>query len=137
MARSADDEKQFMDQVMEQFDLLFTRVNDIGELQQQMKAQMDIRGAAMDNYSAEQHMIAQQVKANGAVVAQLTMRQFDNEAAYDDDDEVSMVFEEKESFHNVFAKDKGAVKPETSKTRRPPPKIGKRDTLPSQAMPKM
>ena len=95
----------------------------------------------MDNYSAEQHMIAQQVKANGAAVAQLTMRQFDNEAAYDDDDddddEVSMVFEEKESFHNVFAKDKGAVKPETSKTRRPPPKIGKRDTLPSQAMPKM
>ena len=106
MARSADDEKQFMDQVMEQFDLLFTRVNDIRELQQQMKAQMDIRGAAMDNYSAEQYMIAQQVKANGAAVAQLTMRQFDNEAAYDDDDEVSMVFEEKESFHNVFAKDK-------------------------------
>ena len=59
MAKSADDEKQFMDQVMEHFDLLFTRVNDIGELQQQMKAQMDIRGAAMDNYSAEQHMIAQ------------------------------------------------------------------------------
>jgi len=126
MARSVDDEKQFMDQIMEQFALLFTRVNDIGELQQQMKAQMDIRGAAMDNYSAEQHMIAQQVKANGAAVAQLTMRQFDNEAAYDDDG-VSMLFEEKASFHNVFAKDKGAVKPETSKTRRPPPKMGKRD----------
>ena len=74
MARSADDEKQFMDQVMEHFDLLFIRVNDIGEVQQQMKAQMDIRGEAMDNYSAEQHMIAQQVKANGAAVAQLTMR---------------------------------------------------------------
>ena len=58
-----------MDQVMEQFVLLFTRVIDIGELQQQMKAQMDIRGAAMDNYSTEQHMIAQQVKANGAAVA--------------------------------------------------------------------
>ena len=28
----------------------------------------------MDNYSAEQHMIAQQVKANGAAVVQLTMR---------------------------------------------------------------
>jgi len=33
MAKSADDEKQFMDQVMEHFDLLFTRVNDIGEVQ--------------------------------------------------------------------------------------------------------
>lgn len=37
MSKSADDEKQFMDQVMEQFDLLFTRVNDIGKVQQQMK----------------------------------------------------------------------------------------------------
>ena len=59
---------------MEQFDLLFTRVNDIGEVQQQMKTQMDIRAQAMDHYTTEQHLIAQQVKANGAVVAQLTMR---------------------------------------------------------------
>jgi len=59
MSRSTDEEKQFMDQVMEQFDLLFTRVNDIGETQQQMKQQMDIRGAAMDEYTAEQHLIAQ------------------------------------------------------------------------------
>ena len=58
MSKSADEEKQFMEQVMDQFDLLFSRVNDIGEVQQQMKAQMDIKGAAMDNYSAEQHMIA-------------------------------------------------------------------------------
>jgi len=59
MSRSTDEEKQFMDQVMEQFDLLFTRVNDIGETQQQMKQQMDIRGAEMDEYTAEQHLIAQ------------------------------------------------------------------------------
>ena len=102
-----------------------------------MKAQMDIRGAAMDNYSAEQHMIAQQVKANGAAVAQLTMRQFDNEAAYDDDDGASMLFGEKASFQNVFARDKETVKAETSKIRRHPHRIGKRDTFPSTAMPKM
>jgi hypothetical protein len=35
---------------------------------------MDIRGAAMDQYSAEQHMIAKQVKANGVAMAQLTMK---------------------------------------------------------------
>jgi hypothetical protein len=39
-----------------------------------MKSHMGIRGAAMDQYSAEQHMIAQQVKANGAALAQLTMK---------------------------------------------------------------
>ena len=58
MSKSTD-EKQSMDQVMEHFDLLFTRVNDIGETQQQMKQQMDIRGAEMDEYTAEQHLIAQ------------------------------------------------------------------------------
>lgn len=126
-----------MDQVMEQFDLLFTRVNDIGEVQQQMKTQMDIRGQAMDNYSAEQHMITQQVKANGAAVAQLTMRQFDHEDAYADDDSVSIVFEEQEDFHNVFARDKGPHKPESSKTKKPPPRTGKSDKLHNQSMPKM
>jgi hypothetical protein len=34
MSKSADEEKSFMNQVMDQFDLLFTRVNDIGEMQQ-------------------------------------------------------------------------------------------------------
>jgi hypothetical protein len=115
-----------------------------------MKVQMDIRGAAMDNYSAEQHMIAQQVKANGAAVAQLTMRQFDTEPIYDDnDDDASIVFDEKESFHNVFVKEKQTEKPESSQASRSPPKKENREEyrakekrekierLPSQAMPKM
>jgi hypothetical protein len=105
----------------------------------------------MDNYSAEQHMIAQQVKANGAAVAQLTMRQFDSEPIFDveDDEDASIVFDEKDSFHNVFAKQKQPEKPESSKPKRPPPKKAPREEhrekekgdktekLPSQAMPKM
>jgi hypothetical protein len=75
-----------------------------------MKTQMDIRGQAMDNYTAEQHLIAQQVKANGAVVAQLTMRQFDNDGPFEDDSSVSVIFYEKEDFDNVFAKNKGPHK---------------------------
>jgi len=82
MSKNTEEEKTRWDQVMEHFDLLFTRVNDIGEVQQQMKTQMDIRGQAMDNYTAEQQLIAQQVKANGAAVAQLTMRQFDNDGPF-------------------------------------------------------
>lgn len=137
MSKSADDEKNRWDQVMEQFDLLFSRVNDIGEVQQQLKTQMDIRGAAMDHYSAEQHMIAQQVKANGAAVAQLTMRQFDHEDRSDGDESVSMIFEEQDHFQNVFAKDKEPRKPESSKIRKPPPKTERKDSLPRQTMPKM
>jgi hypothetical protein len=145
MSKSADDEKQFKDQVLEHLDLLFTRMNDIGEVQQQLKAQMDIRGAAMDSYSAEQHMIAQQVQANGATVARLTMKHFATEPVFDEED----VFDDKESFQNVFAKDKHLDKPEGSKAKRPPPKKEQRtglrtndngdkaEKLPSQAMPKM
>jgi hypothetical protein len=51
MSRSADEEKTRWDQVMEHFDLLFSQINDLGVVQQQLKAQLDIRGAAMDQYS--------------------------------------------------------------------------------------
>jgi hypothetical protein len=115
---------------MEHFDLLFTQVNDIGEVQQQMKTQMDIGGQALDHYTAEQHLIAQQVKANGAAIAQLTMRQFDNDGPFEDDSSVSVIFYEKEDFENVFAKNKGTHKGESSKTRKPPPKHDKKNTLP-------
>lgn len=33
MSKNTDEEKKFMDEVMDQFDLLFARVNDIGEVQ--------------------------------------------------------------------------------------------------------
>lgn len=105
---------------MEQFDLLFTRVDDIGAVQQQMKAQMDIRVAAMDTYMAEQHLIAQQVQANGAAVAQLTMRRFAEEDQLDDNTSVSIIFDEEDHFENMFAKNKDMAKPESSKHRKPP-----------------
>lgn len=104
-----------MDQVMEQFDLLFRRVNDIGKVQQQMKTQMDIKGAAMDHYTTEQHMIAQQVKANGAAAAQLTMSQFDHDDHLEEDTLVSIIFDEQEHFENMFAKQKDNQKLESSK----------------------
>jgi len=102
-----------------------------------MKTQMDIRGQAMDNYTAQQQLIAQQVKANGAAIAQLTMRQFHNDGSFSDDSSISVIFYEKEDFENVFARNKGTHKPKSSKTRRPPPKHDKKNPLSSQAMPKM
>jgi hypothetical protein len=76
---------------------------------------MDIRGAAMDQYSQEQHMIAQQVKANGQAVAQLTLRQFSNEARMEDDNEsASVLYDDDTDFQNVFADQKASKKPGTS-----------------------
>jgi hypothetical protein len=120
MSKNTEEEKNRWDQVMEQFDLVFTRVDDIGAVQQQMKAQMDIRAAAMDTYTAEQHLIAQQVQANGAAVAQLTMRRFAEEDQLDDNTSVSIIFDEEEHFENMFAKNKDMAKPESSKHRKPP-----------------
>jgi len=137
MSKSIEEEKTRWDQVMENFDLLFSQVNEIGVVQQQMKSQMDIRGAAMDQYSAEQHMIAQQVKANGAAVAQLTMQQFEREPKFEDDSPGSTVDEEAEPFNNVFAQYKGTHKPEPSKKRKPPSKFDRTTSLPTQPMPKM
>ena len=65
MSKSAEDNKPRWDQVMENFGFLFSRVSDIGFIQQELKAHMDINSSVVDKYCAEQHMIAQQVKANG------------------------------------------------------------------------
>jgi len=137
MSKSTEEEKSNWDQVMENFDLLFSQMNDIGVVQQQLKTQMDIRGAAMDQYSTEQRMIGQQVKANGAAVAQLTLQQFDHHRQSDADEEGSEIIEDNDTFHNVFASDNGKVKPESSKTKKPPPKPGKKEALPRQAIPKV
>jgi len=67
-----------------------------------MKTQMDIRGQAMDNYTAK-NLIAQQVKANGAAVAQLTLWHFEHEGPFEDDSSVSVIFDEEQQFENVFA----------------------------------
>jgi len=88
-------------------------------VQQQLKTQLDIRGAAIDQYSQEQHMIAQQVKANGQAVAHLTLHHFKNENKLEVDNEsVSVLYDEKPDFQNVFAELKNGKKPESSKTKR-------------------
>lgn len=116
MSKSVEDEQSKWDQVMKNFDLLFSQMNDIGVVQQQLKTQLDIRGAAMDQYSAEQHMIAQQVRANGQAVAQLTLQQFANQPKFDEAS-VSEVFEEEQSFQNIFAANEGNKKAEEKRTQ--------------------
>ena len=85
----------------------------------------------MDQYSVEQHMIAQQVKANRAAVAQLTMKQFEREPKFEDDSSGSTVDEEGETFNNVFVEHKGTHKPEPSKKRKPTSKFDRTTSLPT------
>ena len=85
----------------------------------------------MDQYSQEQHMIAQQVKANGQAVAQLTLRQFSHEAKMEDgNDTDSVLFEDEISFKNVFADHKTAHKPEPSRLKKPHHSSGDKTSLP-------
>lgn len=58
MSKKTDDEKGRWDQVMDNFDLLFSRVNDIGLIQQELKKEVT-------ETKNEQKFIAQQVQANG------------------------------------------------------------------------
>ena len=79
MSKSTDDEKSRWDQMLESVDLLFHRMNDIGVIQQELKTQMQENNKKVDKCAAEQQFIAQQVRANGQAVAQLTLQQFDKE----------------------------------------------------------
>ena len=74
MSKSADDDQSKWDQVMDHFDLLFNRMTDMGIVQQEMKTQIELNNAKVDKCSADQQFIAEQVRANGQAVAQLTLR---------------------------------------------------------------
>lgn len=116
---------------MDNFDLLFTRVNDIGLIQQELKKEnADIRDA--------QRVISQQVQANGQAVAALTLRQMEEEVHSDQSDLSSTTSDGSPSFDNLFANDKSVSKPGTSKhhskTHTAPPG---NQALPHHALPKM
>jgi hypothetical protein len=66
---------------MENFDLHFSRVSNIGVIQQELKVLMDISSSVVDKYSAEQHqhMIDQTSQSQWPAVAQLTLCQFFND----------------------------------------------------------
>lgn len=110
---------------MENFDLLFARVNDIGLIQQELKKDIS-------ETKEQQTLISKQVHANGAAVASLTMRQMDHDAHFDHSDTISSISAEDTSFNNIFAKRKTA--PEPSKSHTEPPK---REALPHHTLPKM
>ena len=102
-----------MDQVMEQFDLLFSQMNSIGVIQQETKKELTAT-------KEDQKLIAKQVQANGQAVATLTLlRQMEKDAMSDHSDGVSVVFDEANpDFQDVFATKKTDFRPGTSKQHR-------------------
>ena len=75
---------------MENFDLIFQQMNDIGLIQQEIKCDLN---ATKD----DQKVIAKQVQANGQAVASLTLRHMEKEAVSNHFHDVSVVFEEEEN----------------------------------------
>jgi hypothetical protein len=64
MSRSNDDEKTRWDSVMDNFDMLFARLNDIGIIQHSLKTQLEDNNRRVDTFAADQKFIAEQVKTN-------------------------------------------------------------------------
>lgn len=133
MSRSNDDEKSHWEQVQENFDLMFARMNDLWVIQQDLKKQMEANSHKVDRCMNEQQFIAQQVQANGQVVAHLTIRQFDQ--GNKSEGSVSLVFKEEQPFTNMFAHDK-----QPRALTAPPikqPNNHKSESLPHHTLPKM
>ena len=103
-----------------------------------MKTQIELNNAKVDKCSADQQFIAQQVRANGQVVAQLTLRQFEEEKSSASHGSSSLVYDdEEEHFQNMFAKDKNLQKPKQSKYHRSKLEQDKEERVPHHALPKM
>jgi hypothetical protein len=131
MSKNSDAEKTRWDQVMENFDLLFQNMNDIGLIQQEMKR--DLTSA-----KEEQKKIVQQVQANGQAVANLTLKQMERETLSDHSDGGSMLFDEEEmDFQNVFAKGKKTFMAGPSRQPRQHREQPRKESLPHHALPKI
>jgi hypothetical protein len=138
MSKRSDEDNSKWDHVMGNFDLLFSQINDMSMVQQSLKAQMDLSSAAVDKYSAEQQMIAQQVKANGQAVAQLTLQQFHRDAKYSDSESASIAYEEENPFSQEYNKGKAVPKPKPSRPTKPHHSHRtSKNTLPHHTLPKM
>jgi hypothetical protein len=53
MSRSNDDEKTRWDSVMDNFDMLFARLNDIGIIQHSLKTQLEDNNRRVDTFAAD------------------------------------------------------------------------------------
>jgi hypothetical protein len=134
---------------MDNFDMLFARLNDTSIIQQDLRTQLQDNICRVDNVASNQKFIAEQVKANGHAVAQLTLRQFDDDAHSTGGSSGSVVFEEEARFTNVFVDDKGKGTYKPSSSKCPPPKFDapkktnkednnpKKDRLAHHTLPKM
>jgi hypothetical protein len=58
MTRRSEEENSKWEQLQKNFDTIFSQMNEMSMVQKQMKAQMDLRDAAMDEYTKEQQTIS-------------------------------------------------------------------------------
>lgn len=135
MLKNIDEEKTKWDQVMENFDLLYARINDMGITQQELKTQIQLNNTKVEQCSKDQKFIAQQVQANGQAVAQLTLRQFEEENRSVSTSSESLIEEEEQEFQNVFAKHKLTSRPKHSRAPRHKDDNAKHESVP-HALPK-
>ena len=68
-------EDERWDQVNENFDLLFTRVDSMGVNQQRLEAQMDLGSKVMEQMLRDQQTLAKQIEITGDVVTRLSLNQ--------------------------------------------------------------
>lgn len=140
MSRSADEEKPKWDQVMENFDLLFTQIQNMGITQTEMKNQIAANNAKVDQVEKNQAFMTKQIQANGQVVAQFTINQLRSEDDSSSSRSSSLMYDEEQSgFHNVFTSDKDRYKvgPSKGNRHRHTRTYAADDDMPRHILPKM
>ena len=59
MTRRSDEENTKWENLQKNLDVMFHQITEMYSVQKQMKAQLDLTAAAMDEYTHEQHLISQ------------------------------------------------------------------------------
>jgi hypothetical protein len=138
MSKSVATDKDRWDQILQHFNLMSTRLNDMRIAQQELKDQITLSNSKVEQCCNDQRFIAQQVQANGQAVAQLTMCRFEEEDISDSTGSESLIDDDEDhDLQNVFAKQKATHKPGHSRIHMHKGEHKHADTVPHHALPKM
>jgi hypothetical protein len=137
MAANAEAERQFREDMQENFNLMFARMNDLGKIQQEMKSDMTNTTTRLTKCLDDQKLVAQQVLANGDAISQLIQRERPTPPQSVNNSSGLSKEEDVDSFQNEFATGSGPSHRRHRGSHRHHRPHNDRNSMPHHAIPKM
>jgi len=138
MVANAEAERQFCEDMQENFNLMFARMNDLGKIQQEMKTDITNTTTRLAKCLDDQKIVAQQVLANGDAISCLIQRGRPTPPqSVNSSSSISEEEDDADSFQNDFATGSGPSHRRNRGSHRHHRHNNDKNSMPHHAIPKM